>query len=158
MTGKKTRANILISINAKSHLISTVAQAHSSWHLAAQIPHVQTGDIMSTLLIMPSAMDAGTPTNTVSRVAQSSVCPNCWWSSLAILLDRLGKITVPIATPISPSGNSLIRSAVYSQETDHRPWLKPVPCWPAYWFGWPIPQTAQEAWVLKSVARQDDES
>ena len=32
--------------------------------------------------------------------------------------DKDGKITVPIATPIRPSGNSVIRSALYSQDTE----------------------------------------
>ena len=35
-----------------------------------------------------------------------------WWR------DSDGKITVPIATPIRPSGSSVMRSALYSQDTE----------------------------------------
>ena len=73
---------------------------------------------MSTSESINNAADAGTPTKIIKRAAQSMVFLKLTSSFCASLFDRLGKITVPIATPIKPSGNSLIRSAAYNQETE----------------------------------------
>ena len=73
---------------------------------------------ISTSDSMNSAAAAGRPTTIMSRAAQSMVFLKVTSSFLASLADRLGKITVPMATPMSPNGSSLIRSAAYNQETE----------------------------------------
>ena len=64
------------------------------------------------------ANEAGTPTNTITRKAQSIMALNSSLDFCACLADKDGKITVATAIPIKPKGNSVKRSAVYNHDTE----------------------------------------
>ena len=67
----------------------------------------------SPIIIKP--IIAGSAIVTTALIAQNNDSKKALKSLVAELLESLGKITVAIATPKTPKGNSIKRSEKYSQ-------------------------------------------